>query len=189
MYFSQIKDLFDDALKERTNQWSLMKRYNISDITNLGFPSLDEIGINAVHDSYQFLTKSYVLQAKDSEGKKDHEEESKSKRRNSFKADKFLKPHQELRRTNSCKNNILNSDTERKANKSSRRNSGEFLYGMRFIPSTRLFTETLTNFSILITLANKTRRESNVSLASIGETEQLNLEFSKNLESTFSPII
>ena len=119
--------MFDDALKERTKQWNLMKRYNISDITNLGFPSLDEIGINAVHESYQFLSKNYVenvLQAaKTSEGKKDKEEESKNKRRNSYKTDKFLKPH-ELRRTNSCKNNILNSENERKANKSSRRNSG-----------------------------------------------------------------
>ena len=127
LMFNQIKDLFDDALKERTKQWNLMKRYNISDITNLGFPSLDEIGINAVHESYQFLSKNYVENvlhaAKTSEGKKDKEEESKNKRRNSFKTDKFLKPH-ELRRTNSCKNNILNSENERKANKSSRRNSG-----------------------------------------------------------------
>ena len=33
-----------------------------------------------------------------------------------------------------------------------------------------------------IFLANRSRRESNVSLASIGETEQLNLGFSKNLD-------
>ena len=155
-----------------------MKRYNISDITNLGFPSLEEIGINAVHESYQFLSKNYVenvLQAtKDSEGKKDIEE-SKNKRRNSYKADKFLKPH-ELRRTNSCKNNILNSDSERKANKGSRRNSGRFLN----TPYKDNAKVNSLNIFPFIFLANRSRRESNVSLASIGETEQLSLKFTKN---------
>ena len=155
-----------------------MKRYNISDITNLGFPSLEEIGINAVHESYQFLSKNYVenvLQAaKDSEGKKDIEE-SKNKRRNSYKADKFLKPH-ELRRTNSCKNNILNSDSERKANKGSRRNSGRFLN----TPYKDNAKVNSLNIFPFIFPANRSRRESNVSLASIGETEQLSLKFTKN---------
>ena len=37
------------------------------------------------------------------------------------------------------------------------------------------------NFQFIF-LANRSRRESNVSLASIGETEQLDIEFTKNLD-------
>ena len=104
-----------------------MKRNRISDVTNLGMLSLDEIGINIVHESYQFLSDTYVRnteQAEALEAAKVKEEFSQIKRRNSYRNDQFLKP-QELRRTNSCKSNILNSDDERKATKSSRRNSGE----------------------------------------------------------------
>ena len=37
-----------------------MRRLGIRDVQKLGFPTLDEIGIIAVHESYQFLSKTYV---------------------------------------------------------------------------------------------------------------------------------
>ena len=37
-----------------------MRRLGIRDIPKLGFPTLDEIGIIVVHESYQFLSKTYV---------------------------------------------------------------------------------------------------------------------------------
>ena len=37
-----------------------MRRLGMRDVQKLGFPTLDEIGIIAVHESYQFLIKTYV---------------------------------------------------------------------------------------------------------------------------------
>ena len=42
--FLQVKDLLDDALKERSMVWDNKMRLGIDEEPALGFPSLDEIG-------------------------------------------------------------------------------------------------------------------------------------------------
>ena len=45
-FFLQVKDLLDDALKERSMVWDNKMRLGIDEEPALGFPSLDEIGKN-----------------------------------------------------------------------------------------------------------------------------------------------
>ena len=45
----QVKELFDNALRDRTRRWDLKTRLGVSDVPKAGFPSLEEVDIQTIH--------------------------------------------------------------------------------------------------------------------------------------------
>ena len=56
----QVKELFDDALKERNEAWDLYGRLGIPDKPKLGFPTLEEVDMKTIHEAYQYLSHKFV---------------------------------------------------------------------------------------------------------------------------------
>ena len=56
----QVKELFDNALRDRTRRWDLKTRLGVSDVPKAGFPSLEEVDIQTIHEAYQFLSKKFI---------------------------------------------------------------------------------------------------------------------------------
>ena len=57
---TQVKELFDDALKERNEAWDLYGRLGIPDKPKLGFPTLEEVDMKTIHEAYQYLSHKFV---------------------------------------------------------------------------------------------------------------------------------
>ena len=55
-----MKELFDNALRDRTRRWDLKTRLGVSDVPKAGFPSLEEVDIQTIHEAYQFLSKKFI---------------------------------------------------------------------------------------------------------------------------------
>ena len=58
--FSQLKELFDKAIRERTRRWDLKTRLGIEDISKSGFPTLNDVDIQSIHEAYQYLSKLFL---------------------------------------------------------------------------------------------------------------------------------
>ena len=59
-FFSQLKELFDKAIRERTRRWDLKTRLGIEDISKSGFPTLNDVDIQSIHEAYQYLSKLFL---------------------------------------------------------------------------------------------------------------------------------
>ena len=60
IFFSQLKELFDKAIRERTRRWDLKTRLGIEDISKSGFPTLNDVDIQSIHEAYQYLSKLFL---------------------------------------------------------------------------------------------------------------------------------
>ena len=157
-----MKELLQNACKERTKTWDLMKRLGINDISVLGFPTLDETGIHGVHESYQFLCKTYI----ENEGRSnDNEENSLLK----------VPKNSITKRRNSCKAKIqVHDNSEKEDGNTKRRNS---LGGNLELNRLSVFSLKLNFLHSVPNLPSRSRRGSVASMVSIDESEQLTIDF------------
>ena len=64
LFFVQVKEIFENALNERMKQHACRGLGINIENPNSGFPTLDELDMQTIHEAYQFLTKKFVTDPK-----------------------------------------------------------------------------------------------------------------------------